>query len=670
MAYNNEDMDEGYDEMEEEESTLPPLEELVAHPNIAQLLDDEDLQEIGKKVVDGYNDDEMSRQQWLIKYKEGMEIALQVPKDRTWPWPKASNVKFPLMTIACLQFHARAYPSLIPTDGVVSVKTVGKDPSGIKAQMADRVQTHMNYQVMEQMEDWDEEMDRLLITLPITGTEFKKTYYDSELKRNVSEHVFAKDLVINYYAKDLESAVRKTHILEMDHNLLEEKERAGLFLECDYLGTAVARDDETTRLIKDSKGLQEPKDDEDTPRTILECHCFYDLDCDGYEEPYIITVDKETQQVLRIVARFTKESIHKNGDEIVKITPDEYFTRYLFIPSPDGGFYGLGFIHIVGSLNKAVDTIINQLIDAGTLSNLQSGFLSRSFRQRSGNMQFQPGEWKVVNATGQDLGQGIYPLPVREPSAVLFSLLGMLIEVGQRVTNTTDMMVGENPGQNQKATTTQAVMESGMKVFTAVYKRVRRALSKEFLKLYKLNGRFFDKKEYADLLGIPDTAPTAEQDYDNDYKVGNLIRIMPSADPNASTSVQKMQKAQMLLQLIPLGLDKTVVLKRILQAAEIDNIDEFKLDQQQQQAGPPPDPKIMLEAQKLQLDAQKQQHDIGIEDREQLRKETETDLKARKIGVDAHVRMTDSANRTAASVVATANKTQQAAAGGPSGSTK
>lgn len=643
-----EEMDDVPTEEIAEQETPLDITQLVSHRNIAELLDDEDLDEIGECIFRGYEEDEESRKEWMKKYKSGMEIALQISKTRTYPWPGASNIKFPLMTMACLQFHARAYPALVPDFGVVSVKTVGKDPNGLKMMVADRVETYMNYQVQEQMTGWDEDMDRLLITLPCTGTEFKKTYRNTSTGQNVSEHVFAKDLVVNYFAKDLESALRKTHILEMSENDIEEHERAGLFLECEYESTPEVRNDESTRLIDEGQGLQEPGGTEGIPRIILECHTYYDLDNDGYAEPYIITIDKDTHSVLRIVARFIKDGIEKKNKTIIKITPEEYFTKYTFIPSPDGGFYGLGFIHLVGSLNRTVDTLINQLVDAGTLSNMQSGFLSRSFRQRSGSMTFQPGEWKVVNSTGQDLGQGIYPLPVREPSGVLFNLLGMLIEIGQRVTSTTDMMVGENPGQNQKATTTNAVMESGMKVFTAVYKRIRRSLTKEFIKLYRLNAQHFDKKEYVEILGLPDTTPTAESDYTKDFTTTNYIKIIPSADPNAATSAQKMEKAKILLELVPLGLPKEVVLKRILAAAEVENIEEFKLDEQQQQ--PQPDPKIQLEAGKLQLDTQKVQHDAAIQDREQLRKETETEIKAHKLGLDAHVKMSTAANATAAQI--------------------
>lgn len=646
------------EEIEEGEHNLPSLSSLTSIPNIATLLSDDLLDTIGKNVVQGYEDDETSRHMWLEKYKEGMEMALQIFKDKTWPWPKASNVKFPLMSIACLQFHARAYPSLVPTAKVVAAKVLGDDHSGMKAQRAMRVETFMNYQVLDEMDSWDEDMDRLLITLPITGTEFKKTYFDSEYGCPVSEHVFAKDLVINYFTKDLDRAPRITHIIEMSRNEFEEKERAGLFLDVDedLQPNDQTRDDPSTRLIRDREHLVEPSEDRNIPVLLLEQHTFYDLDGDGYAEPYIITVNKANSKVARIVARFQKDAIEQSKGMILKITPDQYFTKYTFVPAPDGGFYGLGFIHLVGGLNKAVNTIINQLIDAGTLSNLQSGFLSRSFRQRGGNMQFQPGEWKIANATGQDLASGIFPLPVREPSAVLFSLLGMLIEVGQRLTSTTDMMVGENPGQNQKATTTQAVMESGMKVFTAVYKRIHKALGKEFKKLYKLNSENFDKKLYAEILDVPVETLDIENDFSTkDYKV------CPAADPEASSHATRLAKAQALVQLIPMGLDRIIVLKRLLAALEIENIDEFKLDQAQQQ-GPPPDPKIMLQAQELQLTAQKQQHDMALADHEQQRKDKETQIKAEKIGVDARVKIADSHTKLA--IAAMTNHVKAATSGG------
>ena len=591
-------------------------------PNIAEHLSDQELLEIGQKVKQGYEDDEQSRSGWMDKYSKGLELALQVVGVKNEPWPNASNIKFPALQLAALQFHARAYPFLVPVEGPVASRVLGFDIDGTKAQRAYRVQSHMNYQIMEQMDDWESDMDRLLLTLPITGSEFKKTYYNSELDRKVSEHVYAKDFVVDYYSKSLDKAYRKTQILELTRNEIHENVVGGLFLDVDL--DSPPETDIVQSTINDALGTEPPPTSDTDPYKILEQHTYLDLDDDGYEEPYIVTIDKNTGRVLRIAARFISKNVVMKNKEIHYIIPDEYFTQYTFIPSPDGGIYGLGFMHLIGPMNEAINTILNQLVDAGTLSNLQSGFISRHFRQKAGSLKFAPGEWKPINATGLDIKQGLFPLPVREPSMVLFQLLGVLIEVTQKVTSTTDMMVGENPGQNQKATTTMAVLDNGMKVFTAVYKRVRNSLKTELRKLYKLNGRFPNNTQYMVLL---DPANVLDFSMESDYAEDDL-NIIPSSDPNAAGTVQKVTKASALLQLIPYGLPRSIVLRRYLEALEIENIDEFKLDQLDQQ--PQVDPELLIAERKLQLEEQDQQFDQALGVREQERKERETDIRARQ----------------------------------------
>jgi len=600
------------------------LEDAVKSDNIAKMLDEDDLVKIGNEVVDGYDADEQSRSEWLDRYEHSIKLATQVVEAKSYPWPKASNVKYPLMTLACLQFHARAYPALIPSKEIVRISTAGKDFLGIKARRALRVSSHMNYQVLTQMEDWEENMDRLLITLPITGTEFKKTYFDSVLGRNVSKHVFAKDLVVNYWAKSLETAFRKTEIMELTRNELEERVRADVYLP---MGNSApdARQDVTTETSDAAQGERRPQEDSSTPFTILECHTYYDMDYDGYAEPYIITVEKSTRKVLRIVARFQKDNIKKKDGKVIKIKADEYYTKYSFIPSPDGGFYDMGFGTLIGPLNHAVNSIINQLVDAGTLSNLQSGFITKNFRHKGGNLQFEPGEWKTVNAMGADIKAGLYPLPVREPSGVLFNLLGMLIESGQRVTSTTEMMVGENPGQNQKATTTQTVQENGMRVFTAIYKRLRRALGIEFKKLYSLNALYLDRKEYYRVIDPQEDDMQEMSIYRSDYE-DETLDIHPTADPNAVSQTTKIMQAQSIMQVLQLGVPPRKALERYFKALEIENFEELMPPEGAEQQPPP---EIILKMQEAKRKEFETMHNAEIKEREQDRKEIETGIKER-----------------------------------------
>jgi chaperonin GroES len=339
----------------------------------------------------------------------------------------------------------------------------------------------MSYQLMEQMDNWEEDMDKLSIIIPIVGCAFKKTYYSGIKGQNVSELVLAQDLIVDYYAKSLEDATRITHRLSLTTRDIKERQLAGIYSD----GTLhTPGHSNLTKISDEIDGLAEQEPDEATPFTVLEQHRFWDLDGDGYEEPYIVTVEEESHKVLRIVARFDAKGITRSeveeGEEgqgeIIFIQPVHYFTKFPFIPNPDGGFYDVGFGTLLGSINSTIDTAINQLLDAGTLSNMPSGFLGRGIRLKAGNARFSPGEWKFVNTPGEDLRKGIVPLPINSPDSTVFQLLGLMIDAGQRLSSTVDMQVGENPGQNQKATTTMAVLEQGMKVFNSIYKRLYRSV--------------------------------------------------------------------------------------------------------------------------------------------------------------------------------------------------
>lgn len=583
-----------------------PLGELATHNNIAELLSDDELNIIGDQVVRDYLSDESSRSGWLKKYERNLKLATQVTEPKSSPWPGASNVKYPLLLNAGLQFHARAYPQLIPGSGIVTGRVIGNDELGIKKMQAERISAHMSYQLLEEMEGWEEGMDRLLITLPFTGTEFKKTYFDPKIGHNVSEHIFAKDLVVNYYAKTLDSAPRITEILAYSKNDLVENYRQGLFLECkDY--SATARVDVPTDMQDKSKGIAPPPThDSSTPHIVLEQHRLYDLDGDGYDEPYICTVLKDQRKVLRIVAAYYPEDVSYDGGVVTSIDKATYYTAFIFIPNPAGGIYGIGFGDLLGPLNDSIDTIVNQLVDAGTLLTRQPGFISRNLRIKGGTYRFKPGEWMTVNATGQDISQGIFPLPLRDPSPTLFSLLQFLIGAGERVSSTTDLQVGENPGQNQKVGTTQIVQENGMKVFTAIYKRIRTAMEQEFRKLFKLNKLYVKPKEYFSVL-----QPTSrEMQYieikRTDYQSPD-IHIIPSADPYLASQGAKVARAQYLAGMMQLGgFNEYEIKRRLLEAGDIERPDEVLPPPGSENAPePPPNPDLM----KIQLEAMKEDNE-------------------------------------------------------------
>ena len=583
------------------------LQKILESSNLAADLSDDKLIEIGNDVVAGYETDLESRKPWEKDLKNWTELALQVASDKTFPWPNAANIKYPLLATAAMQFAARAYPTLIPSNGkVVKCKVIGSDPTGEKSMRAFRVSTHMSYQVMEQMDGWEEDMDKLLIALPISGTCFKKTYWDSSKQQNCSKLVLPKSLVVNYWTRCLEDAERITEVFYLSKRKVKERQNLGIFIDAELGDPQTPADDVTTSI---NRSFQRASDfDDTTPYTILEQHTYLDLDEDGYAEPYIVTVEAESNKVLRIVPRFSEADVLMDDKQnVVSIEAVQYYTKYGFIPNPDGGFYDIGFGRLLGPLNNSANTIINQLVDAGSLSNLQAGFIGKGLRIKMGETRFQPGEWKAVNAVGDDLKKQIFPLPVREPSQVLFNLLDLLLKSGKELASVAEIFVGKMPGQNTPATTTMASIEQGMKVFTAVYKRVYRSLTSEFRKIYKLNQQYMNPEEYISILDNP--IPQ------EDYK-GPEDDIIPGADPSAVSSQEKQQKVQAVMQLLNLGtINPMAATLMYLEAHEIPEAEIKKLAMQPQ---PKTDPKVEALQAKAAIDQQKAQNDIQIS-REKLR---------------------------------------------------
>ena len=508
-----------------------------------------------------------------------------------------------------MQFAARAYPSLVPSNGkIVNAKPIGKDPDGTKSKVAEAVSIYMSVQLLEEMDSWEEEMDKLLIMLPIVGTMFKKTYWDPLKEANCSHIVMPKNLVVNYWARSLKDAERISEVLEVSPRKVKERQQSGLWLDVDFGKANMPENEKNATTV-----------DETTPHIFIEQHTFLDLDDDGYKEPYIVTFHKDTKKVVRIVARFDETTIKLDADGgIRKIDPIQYYTKFGFIPNPDGGFYDIGFGVLLGPLNHSVNTLINQLLDAGHLATLQAGFLGKGLRIKMGDTKFIPGEWKAVNSTGDDLKKQIVPLPTKEPSSVLFQLMGSLITSGKELASVAEIFTGKMPGQNTPATTTMATVEQGMKVFTAVYKRLYRALTEEFIKLARLNALYLNPQTYVDTVGM-EVGP-------DDFKQV-MHKIYPAADPTAVSQTEKLLKAQGLMELLPTGiLDPVKVVQRILDAQEQPNWQEL-LNAQVAQTGemppPPPDPKLQemqmkgqLEQQKIELQSQAQQHKMALEERD------------------------------------------------------
>jgi chaperonin GroES len=625
------------------------LEDIQDADNIATLLDDKDLEKIGHTVCEWYQTDLHSRQRWEKKMEGAMELALQITKEKTWPWRNASNVKFPLLTIASLQFASRAYPALVKAPNLVKYRVQGADRDGQKAARAARISAHMSYQLLEQDEQWEEGQDKALLALPILGCVFKKSYYNSVDRHNCSKLVLPKSLVVNYYAKSIEDAERKTEVFELYTREIRERELRGLFKEHEY-GPPSIKDEAPA---DKRQGTSTPPNDESTPRIFLESHCYLDLDGDGYKEPYVVTVDNDTKKVARIVARIASytteqslkvEEIQKRmralaegvqntqnpspdqqvqaarvltaleemdaeiqallaeKPKVLRIEPVEHYTKYSFIPSPDGGFYDLGFGQLLGPINSSVDTLINQLIDSGTLNNSSSGFLGKGARIKGGKVRFEPFEWKRVNVAGSALKDSIVPLPINPPSPVLFQLLGLLINYAERVGSVTDTMVGENPGQNTPAYNMSAMLEQGLQVFNGIFKRTYRSFRSELRKLYNLNAIYLDSEEY--FTYHDSDSQILRVDYTSDTK-----DLIPAADPNAFSNKEKLMKAQAVAEraaMVP-GYNPIEIEKRLLESLDIPDSDAVFPTQVNEETGaveyvfpPQPDPELEIEKADMQ----------------------------------------------------------------------
>jgi len=609
------------------------LKDVVASPNIAEMLDEGDLNTISYNVYKGFQADLESRSAWEKRTEDAMKLALQVAEAKSFPWPGASNVKFPLITIAALQFHARSYPVLINGETPVQCRTFGDDPTGAKDARAQRVANFMSYQILEEDTNWESEMDRVLISQPIVGCAFKKSYFDPILKHNVSENILAKDFVVNYWTKHLDTSPRITQIQYLSRNDIYERVARGLWCEMTDVRPAAVPQSNMTLAQNKAQGMSAPDSiDDSTPFEILEQHTFIDLDGDGYAEPYIIWMRRDTKQVLRIVARYFENSIERDGKgNVLSIKAETYFTKFPFIPSPDGGFYDLGFGSLLGPLNQSIDTLLNQLIDTGTMANTAGGFLSRGIKLRGGNYNFAPLEWKHVDTTGDDLRKGIMPLPVREPSQVLFTLLSMLINYGERIGGSVDILSGQNPGQNTAAETTRTMAEQGMKIFSGIFKRTYRSLKDEFRKLYRLNQLY--------LQGVEDyNSDTGANFIAADDFLGPVSDVRPAADPNIVSDTQRIQQAQAVLQLATTtpGMNMYEAQKTYLKAMKVNNIEQVLPDPKGPNAiKPGPSEKIQIEQMKMQAKQAQMQIDLKLSVAKLLQQAELQQAKIHKLEADA-----------------------------------
>ena len=506
--------------------------------NLAEVLDDRELNTIAAELVSSYEEDLDSRDDWFQTYSEGLELLGISSDSRSQPFVGASGVHHPILAEAVTQFQAQAYKEMLPAGGPVDTEVLGITDNA-KMEKANRVKNFMNYQITYKMEEYDPEMDQLLFYLPLSGSAFKKVYYDPALGRAVARFVKSEHLVVPYYAVDLLTAPRITHVIHMNENELRKLQISGFYKDTDMMSPTSNPDlTEVDDKIDELQGLTRTISDEEF--TLLEMHVnldlegFEDVDANGEETglalPYIVTICKDNNKVLAI-----RPNYDQNDPMRKKI---EYFTHYKFLPGL--GFYGFGLIHMMGGLTKSVTSILRQLIDAGTLSNLPAGFKSRGLNIQRHDDPLQPGEWRDVDAPGGRLSDAFLPLPYKEPSGTLTTLLGALVDSGKRFAATVEDPTGDGNSEAPVGTTV-ALMEKGQRVMSAIHKRLHYAQRCEFKILKRVFGEFLPPEYPYQVQGASENV--FKQDFDGS------VDVIPVSDPNIFSMTQRITLAQTQLQM-------------------------------------------------------------------------------------------------------------------------
>jgi hypothetical protein len=506
--------------------------------NLADILPDEVLEPIGNEMVQNFMDYKMSRKDWEQTYTKGLDLLGFKYDDRTEPFQGASGATHPVLAEAVTQFQAQAYKELLPADGPVRTQVIGvKTPQ--TEQQSQRVKDYMNYLIMDQMKEYESEFDSMLFHLPLSGSTFKKVYYDTNMGRVVSKFIPADELVVPYTATSLNDAEAVIHIVKISENELRKQQVNGFYSDVELTAPNSDNNDELRKKERELEGTRKSGKQDDI-YTLLECHV--NLDLEGFEEknsegeetgiklPYIVTVEEGSRTVLSIRRNYAPDDIKKN-----KI---QYFVHFKFLPGL--GFYGFGLIHMIGGLSRTATQALRQLLDAGTLSNLPAGFKQRGVRVRDEASPIQPGEFKDVDAPGGSLRDAFFPLPYKEPSATLLQLMGIVVQAGQRFAAIADMQVGDG-NQGAAVGTTVALLERGSRVMSAIHKRCYAAMKNEFKLLAKIVAQYLPPEYPYDVVG--GQRNIKQTDFDD------RVDVVPVADPNIFSMSQRITLAQTQLQI-------------------------------------------------------------------------------------------------------------------------
>jgi hypothetical protein len=549
------------------EISFDPTQELQSDnhsSNLAEIIDEQELGQIGSELVDNYLEYRSSRQDWETTYTNGLDLLGFKYERRTEPFRGASGVTHPVLAESVTQFQSQAYKELLPADGPVRTQIIGAITPE-RLDQAGRVKDFMNYEIMDVMKEYEPEFDQMLFYLPLSGSTFKKVYYDELLGRAVSKFIPAEDLVVPYSATSLEDAEAVIHAIKISANDLRKQQVSGFYRDVE-LGEPAIQTDQLQEKKQKLEGIRVERQDD--IYTLLECHVYLDLE--GFEDkdpqtgeptgiklPYVVTIEESSREVLSIRRNYSETDPKKN-----KIN---YFVHFKFLPGL--GFYGFGLIHMIGGLSRTATSALRQLLDAGTLANLPAGFKMRGIRVRDDAQPLQPGEWRDVDAPGGNIKDNFMALPFKGPDQTLLQLMGIVVQAGQRFASIADSQVGE--GNQQAAVgTTLALLERGSRVMSAIHKRIYASLKQEFKLLANVFKTYLPPVYPYDVVGGNKQIKVADFD--------DRVDIVPVADPNIFSQTQRISLAQTQLQLAqsnPQIHNLYQAYKDMYQAIGVDNID-------------------------------------------------------------------------------------------------
>lgn len=604
------------DMIEEVVTAAEPVDPLLmlmeiarASGDISPMLETDVIARIGSNAIRDYTADLASREEWQSVAEKALKSAAMTGKEgsKDYPWPKASNVQYPLLCVAALQFNARTYPAIVKGDEAVSIKVVGNDKGrpqvgpdgqplmqvggmqvmmtpqgpavltpqgpmalppgmqpepvwakqpGAKTKRAGRVRDYLNTVLFYRMDNWEGETDALIFQLPIVGCGFRKIWYDVLRGKHCAAFVPALKLVVPNDAKSLAEAPRYTEEIDGVFPFeIKRRQRSGVY-----------------------RDVEIEMGDEEKARCLLEHHCYADLDGDGVDEPYIVTIDKESETVLKIEPNFGPADVQMLDGQVIAIERGAYYVKYEFLPHPEGKFYTLGFGHLLAEYGEVINTIINQMLDANHAAVAGGGFIASGLRLQgqgqSSSLRWRPGEYKAVAAQGAALREGIVERTFPAVSPVMLQLLDMILAAAKDISSVTDVITGD-ASNNGQVGTTLALIEQSLQMFTAIYKRIYRGLKAEFTMLHDNIGKYGTEetaKDYDNVLDDP------EANFAEDFRAQDMD-IRPVSDPTSVTKMQKMARASFLMEtmepLAQVGGDPRAALRRVYEAADVEDLDEL-----------------------------------------------------------------------------------------------